>query len=62
MEKYYLEQDIKVFYVQAFSFPAGIKPAFDKLHSLIKSPADRRFFGISYPEGPGKIIYKAAVE
>ena len=62
MDKYYLEQDIKVFYVKASSFPDGIKPAFEKLHSLIKSPVDRRFFGISYPEKPGNIIYKAAVE
>ena len=62
MEKYYLDQDIKVFYVEASSFPEGIKPAYEKLHSLIKSPAGRRFFGISYPEKPGKIIYKAAVE
>jgi len=62
MEKYHLEQDIKVFYVEASSFPEGIKPAYEKLHSLIKSPAGRRFFGISYPERPGKIIYKAAVE
>ena len=62
MEKYYLEQDIKAFYVKASSFPGGIKPAFEKLHSLIKSTVDRRFFGISYPEIPGKIIYKAAVE
>jgi hypothetical protein len=62
MEKHYLDKDIKVFYVRASSFPDGIKPAYEKLHSLIKSPAGRRFFGISYPEGPGKIIYKAAVE
>lgn len=62
METYDLEQDIKVFYVQAESFPEGIKPAFDKLHSLLKSHTGRNFFGISYPERPGKIIYRAAVE
>ena len=62
MEKYYIDQDIKVFYVKASSFPDGIKPAYDKLYSLIKSPVDRKFFSISYPEKPGKILYKAAVE
>ena len=62
MEKYFLNTDIHVFYVQANSFPDDIKPAFDKLHSLIKMTTNRRFFGISYLEKPGKIIYRAAVE
>ena len=62
MEKYFLEKDITVFYVQADSFPDGIKPAFDKLHSLVRTTSDRKFFGISFPEKPGKIIYRAAVE
>lgn len=62
METYTLERDIKVIYVQAESFPNGIKPAFDKLHSLLESHTGRNFFGISHPEGHGKITYKAAVE
>ena len=62
MESIFLEQDIKVFYVTATSFPDGIQGAYQKLHSVIGSPAGRRFFGISYPEAPSKIIYKAAVE
>ena len=62
MESIFLAQDIKVFYVTATSFPDGIQGAYQKLHSLIGSPAGRRFFGISYPETPAKIIYKAAVE
>ncbi len=62
MESIFLEQDVKVFYVAATSFPDGIQEAYQKLHSLIGSPAGRRFFGISYPETPSKIIYKAAVE
>jgi len=60
METYFLEQDIKTFYVEASSFPEGVKAAFQKLHSLVKSPLTRQFFGISYMEKPGKIIYKAA--
>ena len=62
MESIFLEQDIKVFYVTATSFPKGIQGAYQKLHSLIGSPTGRKFFGISYPEMPSKIIYKAAVE
>ena len=62
MENYYLDSDINTFFVRASSFPDGIKPAFQKLHSLIGSTQNRQFFGISYMEGAGKIIYKAAVE
>jgi hypothetical protein len=62
MESIFLAQDIKVFYVTATSFPDGIQGTYQKLQSLIGSPAGRRFFGISYPEAPSKIIYKAAVE
>jgi len=62
MESIFLAQDIKAFYVTAISFPGGIQVAYQKLHSLIGSPMGRKFFGISYPETPSKIIYKAAVE
>jgi len=62
MESIFLKQDIKVFYVTATSFPNGVMEAHKKLHSLIGSPTGRKFFGISYPETPSKIIYKAAVE
>jgi hypothetical protein len=62
MEKYFLESDMNVFYVQADSFPDGIKPAFEKLHSLLGTMTNRKFLGISYAEKPGKIIYRAAVE
>jgi hypothetical protein len=62
MKSIFLEQDIKVFYVTAPSFPDGVQKAYQKLHSLIGSPTGRKFFGISYPEAPSKIIYKAAVE
>jgi len=62
MESFFFAEDIKVFYVTATSFPDGIQEAFQKLHSLIGSPAGRKFFGISYPATPSKIIYKAGVE
>ena len=62
MEKYELVQDINVAYVQATSFPEGIKAAFEKLESLIPPEENRRIFGLSWPDKNGKIMYKAAVE
>lgn len=61
MEIKNLKDDANVFYITADSFPLGIKAAHEKLHSLL--PRDgRRFFGISYPDKTGSIIYKAAAE
>src|SRR5260221_13741421 len=62
METYLLKDDIKLLCVDATSFPEGIEAAQQKLHSLLSITNNRRFFGISYPQGGGKIIYKAAVE
>ena len=62
MKPYFLNADINVLCVTASSFPDGIMAAFDKLKSLIQSPAPRRVFGISYGDGNKNIIYKAAVE
>ena len=62
MEKYELAKDIMVMYVPAESFPEGIQPAFDKLHSRLPSKDDRTLFGISWPAKSGKIMYKAAAE
>ncbi|MGH2576108.1 MAG: transcriptional regulator [Ignavibacteria bacterium] len=62
MEIRNINNDIKVFYVKAESFPNGIKAAHEKLHSLLPSAEGRRFFGISYQGSNGNIIYKAAAE
>ena len=61
MDKIKIEKDIRVFYVQAESFPDGIEAAFKKLDNFIDKHKDRRCFGISRPEN-NKIIYKAAAE
>ncbi|HTE12666.1 MAG TPA: hypothetical protein VK645_16915 [Chitinophagaceae bacterium] len=61
METITLPNDIKVFYVTATSFPAGIMDAHEKLHDLVPFSTDRKYFGISRPEN-GVIIYKAAAE
>lgn len=62
MEIVPINKDIKVFYVTATSFPEGILKAHQRLHSLLPSTENRKFFGISYPDKKGVIIYKAAVE
>lgn len=62
MEKYFLENDIPLLYVEAESFPEGILQAFDKLHALLPAANGRKLFGISRPGKKGTVIYKAAAE
>ncbi len=62
MEIYYIDRDIKVFYVTATSFPAGVGGAFQQLISFLPNPNKRILYAISFPKEKGKIIYKAAVE
>lgn len=58
METYTLKQDVKVFCVEAESFPKGIKAAFDKLNT-VTGMEGRSIFGISKPYN-GSIRYRAA--
>jgi hypothetical protein len=53
--------DLKVFYVQAKSFPDGISESLEKIHQIAPTQADRKFFGLSRPEN-GNIVYLAAAE
>jgi hypothetical protein len=61
MEKYNLENDLKIFCVTAKSFPEGIMEAFTTLKNILPSAEGRTFFGISCGSKDGNIIYKAAV-
>ena len=61
MEQITLNKDIVLLYVTASSFPDGIMAAHQQLHSMIPFSAERKYYGISFPED-GKIIYKAAAE
>jgi hypothetical protein len=56
-----IDKDINLIYEQAVSFPDGVKPAHEKIHSLFPFTSKRKYFGVSRPEN-GIIIYKAAVE
>jgi hypothetical protein len=62
MEQYFLDKNIKVICIQASSFPNGVLAAHQKLHALLGDEKERKYFGISYPEKPGSLIYKAAAE
>ncbi|EKE29186.1 MAG: hypothetical protein ACD_2C00210G0014 [uncultured bacterium (gcode 4)] len=53
------DEDIKVLFVKAASFPDWIMDAYRKLHSLVQVWDDRRVFWISFPEN-GAIGYRAA--
>jgi hypothetical protein len=61
METIKIDQDIKVMYIAASSFPDGALAAHQQLHSLIPFTTDRKYFGVSRPEN-GAIAYKAAAE
>lgn len=62
METIKLDNDITVMYINASSFPDGVMAAHQKLHALIPYSTERKYFGLSRPEGGGGIIYKAAAQ
>jgi hypothetical protein len=62
MEIFTLDNDVKVFCETAKSFPDGILKAHQELQSIVPFSDQRRYFGISYPNEKGVIIYNAATE
>jgi hypothetical protein len=61
MEVYKLKQDMRVFCVQAKSFPNDIGKAFGTLISLLPTVEGRTFFGVSYEGEDHTMVYNAAV-
>ncbi len=61
MESIIINNDIKVYYIEATAFPEGIVPAFQQLFSKFCVTVERNVFGISRPEN-GRIAYFAAAE
>jgi predicted transcriptional regulator YdeE len=59
-EKYFIDKDIKVACVKASSFPKGVGEAYHKLGAALPALDQRKFYGISYGEKNGSIIYRAA--
>ena len=62
METVKFDNDIKVFYVTAKTFPEGIPDATNRLHKLFPFSKERKIFGLSRPENNDKIVYRAAAE
>ncbi len=61
MNSYHIAEDIKLFTVTATKFPEGVQAAFEQLHSLTSIYDAIAYYGISYANANGGIIYKAAV-
>jgi predicted transcriptional regulator YdeE len=62
MEKIIVDQNINVFGMEVKTFPSGVGEAFDKLIKMLPNGFDRSFYGISYMEPGGKMVYIAAAE
>lgn len=62
MEPYHLAHDIHLCCFPAASFPDGVMDAFKDLHAKVPNQNGRRLFGISWPDGKGSLVYKAAIE
>jgi hypothetical protein len=62
MEKYMIDHDISLMYIQAVSFPLGVGGAFKELEGKLGNNQGRPRYGISFPDGKGGIIYRAAAE
>lgn len=62
MKKYQLDENVQVLCQKVDSFPNGITEAFDALAKKFPPAKGRNYYGISYMDKSGKIIYKVATE
>jgi hypothetical protein len=62
MKQYTLEADIPLICTPAEFFPDGVLETHQRLHSLVPSMDDRRFYGLSWFNEQHEIVYWAAVE
>jgi hypothetical protein len=62
MNHYTIEKEIPCWCVKAAGFPEGVLAAHQQLHAVFSFDEQRRFFGMSRPEGKDQIAYWAAVE
>jgi hypothetical protein len=62
MDNYTFQKDVPTYCVTAESFPEGIAAAHQQLQLLLPRNDRRDYFGISWPDENGIIIYKAAAE
>lgn len=59
MEIYTLQNDVKVFGFRVTRFPAGVGEAFESLIKIVPGGFDRSYYGISYMDKDGQMIYNA---
>ena len=60
MEKFEFEEDIEIICNTVTTFPNYIKEAFDSLQESLPNFENRNWYGISWQNEKGEIIYKAA--
>lgn len=60
MDSFTFQKDVPVVCLNATSFPDGIAATHDALRAKLPANEHRHFYGISWPDENGKIIYKAA--
>lgn len=56
-----IEKDIPIFYLNVPDFPQGIKEKFEEMLAMLPDMDGRSFYGISYMNEEGKIIYNCGV-
>lgn len=59
MGSYILENDLHVFGFEVKTFPSGIEDVFNTLMKLLPDGNARSYYGVSYVNNDGKIIYHA---
>lgn len=62
MQTLRIQDDINVFGFEVKSFPNGVGEAFDKLVQMVPEGINRAYYGVSYMDDQGKVVYIAAVE
>lgn len=62
MKKYQLDENVPVLCQAVESFPNGITEAFNELAKKLPLANGRSYYGISYMDKAGKIIYKVAAQ
>jgi len=62
METYNLKNDLKVFGKEVKTFPLGVKEAFSALMDIIPNGFKRSYYGLSYTDNKGKIVYIATAD
>ena len=62
MKKYQLNENVPVLCQEVDSFPNGITEAFNALAKKFPPENGRSYYGISYMDESGKIVYKVAAQ